>query len=41
LYSTKLPALLFGGCYDVSGQRILAAGNDQKIQVVDVPAAAR
>lgn len=41
LYSTKLPALLFGGCYDVAGQRILAAGNDQKIHVVEVPAAAR
>lgn len=41
LYTVKLPALLFGGCYDAEGRRILAAANDSKIYVIELPAAAR
>lgn len=41
LLTTKLPALLFGGCYTADGRQILAASSDQKIYVVELPTTAQ
>lgn len=41
LLATKLPALLFGGCYSNDGREILAAASDQKIYAIELPPAAQ
>ena len=41
LLTTKLPALVFGGCYSADGRQILAAASDQKIYIVELPTAAQ